>query len=180
MSFEAIIGFIVIAVISSLFNKSKEQNTAKRNETQRNDVPNRNEAPQRPASPQHPKTAPKPQPRPKRTVTGLEDMLRELQKNMRDTFEQYETKQEETITEISTTETVRTENKPLKQESKGTVVKQREKVKQDENIPSVISGGEIGRMKVSKVKFNRQSVIQGIIMSEVLGKPKSLRGREIR
>jgi len=43
-----------------------------------------------------------------------------------------------------------------------------------ENYKNSVYAGEIGKNETS-IEFNRKSIIQGVIMSEILQKPKSLR-----
>ena len=167
MSWEAIIGFIFFALISSLFNKGKKETTPRKtiNPSRTND-PTRTNNPPRPQS----TTTAKPKVQPRRP-SGLEDMLRELQRNMGEAFEQYSPKEQEPIKEE-----IVEKMEPVK-----SVVQQESSISSKGKVDTPITVGGIGRKSTGpKLDLDRKAVLQGIIMSEVLGKPKSLRGREIK
>ncbi|MBM7614650.1 hypothetical protein [Alkaliphilus hydrothermalis] len=176
MSWESIIGFIAIALISSIFNKGKNQTTQRRTSNDRRspnpsrpmEAPNNNSSRptvggDRPVSQQSPKKSSK--------TVGLEEMIRELQKNMGDVFNQSTAREE--IQQEKATKAV--EEEKIKKRIKD--VKSLKEVVSVSNQSTVspILENEIGRGNVGKVKFNRHSILQGLIMSEVLEKPKSLR-----
>jgi len=193
MSWESILGFIAIAVISSLFNKGKNQTTQRRTsndprslnpsrpmETPSNNTPRpsmeRRTTVQRPAVNRTTVQTNKPvsQQTPKRQspTGGLEEMIRELQKNMGDVFNQSTAREE--VQQGNDTKAV---EKEVIEETNRNITSpvEVEAASKKSTVVSPILKNEIGRENIGKVKFDRRSILQGVIMSEVLDKPKSLK-----
>lgn len=157
MDFGSIIGFIAIIVISSLLNKDKKG-------TKPQVQPNKPNPAQRTVK----EISNTGKTRGKTFSGGLEDLFSELKvefdKNFGDTQKKQSssTSQQNTINEDD-----------LKRENVREVLNTTLKGDSKDYIGEIYSR-EIGKEEKS-LEFNRKSIIQGIIMSEVLEKPKSLR-----
>ncbi len=155
MDFGAIIGFIVIVFISSLFNKNKN--------------PAKPTTKTRPMPSQIPEKKPSSQKenRTKKLSNGLEDLFKEIKveydKKIGDT---QEGKKDLYPEQDSLSKYSAKTNQSIKG-SKYTLKNNIRKVK------GSVYEGEIG--KEESLNFSKESVVQGIIMSEILQKPKSLR-----
>lgn len=154
MSWEGILGFIIIAVVSSFFNKNKQQGN------------NKSPRPTASASDQGralPRTGPArtEKQRPKRPGHLMEEVIREIQRGMMPEISEKQVNpvqaEVDTIEEPSTPLEVYQE--PLIDETE----------KATANHPLNKSH------PMANLRFDNQGVLQGIIMSEILGKPKSLR-----
>lgn len=156
MDFGAIIGFIAIAIISSLFNKDKKSIKP----TVRPNRPISSETPVKRVDPN--------QNRRKNFSGGLEDLFKEIKVEFDKTFR--DTQKEQSYSSIQ--ENIVKENSSEKGNrgrlSKNTL---RDDTKKAKNS---VYEGEIGKEEIP-IEFNRKSIIQGVIMSEILQKPKSLR-----
>jgi len=145
-------------LISSLFNKDKN---AKRPPAQ----------PSRPTPPGRPVTkAPNSNQGRRRTFTGgLEDLFSELKGEFDKNFVDIEKKQSDPTYNQNAIDTSNVEVKKNVHKSMSSRLK-------DNSRPDIdgVSAGEIGREDIS-IEFNNKSIVQGIIMSEILQKPKSLR-----
>jgi len=158
MDFGSIVGFLAILFISSLFNKAK--NTA--NPPAR---PNRSPVPMRPTA----KTSDANKNR-RTTFTGsLEDLFSELKGEFEKNFGDTDKRQpEQYLQQDNTSEN----DSVLKQNPEKPSYR---RLKDDTILDkSSVYAEEIGQEKIS-IEFDRKSIVQGIIMSEVLQKPKSLR-----
>lgn len=163
MDFGAIISFIAIILISSLFNKDKK--TAKTSRTSRTFKapvqPNRSNLPNGTAK-QGPNVN-------RRSLSGgLEDLFKELRTEFDKTFSDNESNQH-TYTLEEEASSIKMENDYKEEDTK-----ERKSKDTSEIYKNSVYAGEIGKNEVS-IEFNRKSIIQGVIMSEILQKPKSLR-----
>lgn len=163
MDFGAIISFIAIILISSLFNKDKK--TAKTSRTSRTFTapvhPNRSNLPNRTAKQDTNVNR-------KSLSGGLEDLFKELRTEFEKTFSDNESNQH-TYTLEEEASSIKMENN---YEEKKTKVKNLKDT--SEIYKNSVYAGEIGKNEIP-IEFNRESIIQGVIMSEILQKPKSLR-----
>lgn len=181
MSIESIIGFVVIALLSSLFkDKGKQQPKSRMAPT----VPPKGDRPD------GPRTAPK---EVKRSRNLLEEMLQEFQREpgrfsgeRRGDLSQPNRKpgtskgekqpkvmsmpESETVVERGTQDTDLYDSETI------------EAIETSE-IPEMSAGKETvgapssGQERALPMHLTRQSILNGIIMSEILGKPKGLRNR---
>jgi len=158
MDFRSIIGFIAIMVISSLFNKDKKavKPTIQPSKT----TPSGRPAAKVPNSNKNRRT----------TFTGgLEDLFGELKGEFYKTFEDNGKKQSYSDSQQNTVniDNVKT-NQDVQKDSYNSF-KDSSKLDRDS-----VYEREIGKEEIP-IEFNRKSIIQGVIMSEILQKPKSLR-----
>ncbi|ABR49176.1 hypothetical protein Amet_3036 [Alkaliphilus metalliredigens QYMF] len=170
MSFEAILGFIAIAVISSFFNKSKEAKTRRTGPSQGQSRPNTRPAQSKPQpatrqGQRRPSTGP---------TGGLGDLFRDFQKDLNEVFgeatrtggtarksQQYSQMEEESP-----------EKQPeIVEKSKILKTERTVKTKKSDTRKDVIQAGEISAQDL--ISIDQKSILQGVIMSEVLGKPKA-------
>lgn len=157
MDIRTIIGFLVIVFISSLFNKNK--NTAK--PTTKSSEPMPSQIPKKKPS-SHNET------RTKSFSGGLEDLFKEIKAEYDKGFANIQKQEKYYPPEEDITEKHIDKIDQRVQDSKNTLKNKVKKVK------GSVYEREIGKEQVS-IDFNKESVIQGIIMSEILQKPKSLR-----
>ncbi len=158
MDFRTILAFVIIAFIGSLFNKNKTpaKPTVKTDEPVSRDPEPLKKIPDIGKNKE------------KKFFGGFEDLFREvkleLDRALREaqkgqtppTMEQGATEEEDTKIEQKI--------RPLKDTSARDIKK----------VVGSVYEGEIGREE-RYIKFDKKSVIRGVIMSEVLQKPKSLR-----
>ncbi|QUH21051.1 hypothetical protein [Alkaliphilus sp. B6464] len=157
MDFGSIIGFIAIIFITSLFNKDKK--VAKRQVQ-----PNKPSPAQRTVK----KASNTSETRRKTFSGGLEDLFNELKVEFDKNFGDTEKKQSSSTSQqnIINEDDLKRENEI---ETLNTTFKDGSK-----DYKGGIYGKEIGKEEIP-IEFNRESIIQGVIMSEILQKPKSLR-----
>lgn len=146
MSWESILGFLFFIVISSLFNKGKDKNTKRQRNVQTKNTTSKRK-------------------------TMLEDVLKEFKSDI-DTIFGDDKQKSENVQKPSRSESTRTDS-----QKKTIAPKVREDVKAElAYVKDSVYSGEIGSGEGSyKIHFDRKSVIQGIIMAEILDKPISLR-----
>lgn len=158
MDFRTILTFIVIAFLSSLFNKNKTP-TKPRVDTGK---------PTSQDSPSSGKASGPDENKRKKISGGLEELFKEMKSEFEKTLKEPQEKKQTHF--------------PMEQDTKGednTVVERDSRslggaLKRDiRKAAGSVYEGEIG--KEAYIKFNRKSIIQGVIMSEILQKPKSLK-----
>ncbi|KAB3535350.1 hypothetical protein F8154_06690 [Alkaliphilus pronyensis] len=172
MNFESIIIFVIIGILSSIFNKSKQQQRRK------------------PRQQQNTRLNPTKEPTRSNSTTvkkhlGLEDMLKDLHKDINTVFGEYKDTQEakKTVKAKKTKvvneariqpelETYEEDTRSLK-ETKYTV---EDSVANPPNEIGSVYEKEIGDPQID-LSLNESSLVKGIIMSEILGKPKSMQNR---
>ena len=178
MNFQSIIGFIFFIIITSLFNKGKQQQGQNRRRTQ----PMHRDPSTSTATPRYQQNS-KPS-----GGNRLEDMLREMKSDVRGVFGELqghntpkaplkEAVIEEPVEDHRETwdgeyyyheETEEVEeSKALTNKSDMTTYDEDEGSFEEEGPPK----------KRNSLKLTQNSLVQGIIMSEILDKPKSLRSR---
>jgi len=163
MNFGSIIGFLVIMVISSLFNKDKN---AKRPSAQ----PSRPEPSGRPNAKE-----PNAKQSKRKTFTGgLEDLFSELKGELDKTFGDTEKKQSDSNLSHNTMETNNVEVNKNAHKFMSSRLKDNSRQNRDSVYEDEIGKEEIGKEEIS-IEFDKKSIVQGIIMSEILQKPKSLK-----
>ena len=157
MDFGSIIGFIAIIFISSLFNKDKKA-------TKPQVQPNKPNPVQRDVK----KVSNTSETRRKTVSGGLEDLFKELKVEFDKNFGDTEKRQSPSTSQqnIINEDDLKIENRI---EALNTTFKDDSK-----DYKGDIYDKEIGKEEIP-IEFNRKSIIQGVIMSEVLQKPKSLR-----
>jgi hypothetical protein len=189
MDFESIIGFIIFIAISTLFSKDKKQGKNRRQQ-QTSQNPAEKEAVNSP-QPAPAKSTAAPARRPQISGTNkLDDFLKEMQRDIRQVFGELQStagkqstgkKPLEAPAEAPAAgqgdtrawdyddyfgriEVPAVEEKQSTEASDHTILEV--EPNQEEELPA--AGGHLS--------FDRSSMIQAIIMSEILDKPKSLRG----
>lgn len=163
MGLESIIGFIIIAVVSSLFNK---ENTARKRQAGRGQTTTTPDT-------YRPTTVTK------TSATGM-DSRRNFTGSLGDIFNDIKAEIDKNFGEESRTQSPMSPQPQTPIEGK--VVKDNRRLGNPNNsvkettkkYESTVYDGEIGSNEIL-LEFNEKSIIQGIIMSEVLQKPKSLR-----
>ena len=164
MDFTSLLGFIVIAVISSLFNK-------KDNTTKRRKKANTTMRPKAPTTSGESVTSmsEKGNGR-KRTFSGsLEDLFSELKLELDKNLNETKVKQSyyDPDQDVVTKDNIEVEREEKKDWHDNPM--DDHKLNKD-----TVYHGEIGKNE-TPIEFNRKSIVQGVIMSEILKKPKSLR-----
>lgn len=161
MDIRAILAFIAIAFISSLFNKNKTG-------AKPSDTTNRS-APGKPVSTG--KTATTTQTRRKSLSSGLEDLFREMRTEFEKNFGGGQKGQAHSTIDNKTEKEkdVRTDQNIQKPHISNNTT-----IEDSKRIAGTVYEGEIGKEAVN-IEFNKKSIVQAVIMSEILQKPKSLR-----
>ncbi|SMP39498.1 hypothetical protein [Anoxynatronum buryatiense] len=180
MQIESILIFIVFVVISSMANRRKQ---AQQRQQRQQPQPMENQQPKVAASQpktQHPSQPPKPARPAKRT---LQDLFREMQQELVDEFKQaseqvpedrsLEMQDPAMVTRSAKSSvTAAAKNRGAGQSTDGRNVEPSETMKRK----SPIYGNEIKEMpKTAAIELTEETVLNGIIFSEILGKPKSMR-----
>ncbi|SCX94048.1 hypothetical protein [Alkaliphilus peptidifermentans] len=169
MNWGSIVAFIVIAILSSVFNKNKQP----RQREERTHQPINN--PERQAQPSRTtvqKTAKK--------STGLEDMLKEFQKDISTVFGEYQ-QQDEPNEAIDNT----VQAEISRQEEEIETLEATKYTTEDSVAKPPLKTGSIYKKEIEyknqdiTLSFSQSSLVEGIIMSEILGKPKSMQKRRI-
>ncbi|KAB3533257.1 hypothetical protein [Alkaliphilus serpentinus] len=171
MNWGSILVFIAIGIISSIMNKSKEQQRRARSSQGNNTAP-------------RPQVKPQPtmqQAKPKRAPGGLEDLLKEFQRDISTVFgELQQDNKPKDKQVIRTIESKEMELRRSKEEDKtleATKYTIEDPVASEPESISSIYKNEIGRKGKTPLNLNKKSIMNGIIMAEVLGKPKALQNR---
>ena len=157
MDFGSIIGFLAIAFISSLFNKDKN---AKKPQVQRSKTTTAGNPATKPPNVTKPRMP---------AFTGrLEDLFNdfrgEIDKTLRDN--------DKTQSYLAPNQDIaNSDNIELKQKENKSMSS---RLIDNSMVRDSISDGEIGKEEIL-IEFDKKSIVQGIIMSEILQKPKSLR-----
>lgn len=165
MDFGSIVGFLMIAGISYLFNNAKNSSTE-------NSKPNRTQTTTREENNTRKNTTTK-------MRTSLEDVFKDLSKEFNTNLGENSKKQPENTSKKVVNTEIKTDSyrnkKPIKssENKKNSDSKKGLRFNTKENTDSVYSGaiGEDEKL----IEFNKKSIVQGVIMSEILQKPKSLR-----
>jgi len=170
MNWGSILVFLAIGIISSIFNKSKEQQR-------------RGKSTQVRGATTKPQPSTTQQAKPRRTSGGLEDMLREFQRDINTVFGDLQpsnnSNEEKPIKNIEPVETeleVYEENYETVAEANYTTedYTTEDYTAKVPEIKGKVYENEIGAESKPSLSFNNKSLVEGIIMAEVLGKPKSL------
>ncbi|MCK9268404.1 MAG: hypothetical protein M0P14_06820 [Alkaliphilus sp.] len=157
MDFRTILAFIIIAFISSLFNKNKTPTKP----TVKTDEP----VPREPAPLR--KVPDIGKNKDKKFFGGFEDLFKEVKLELDKALREAQ-KGQASLTEQGATEEDDTKIEQKIHPLKGTPARDIKRV------TGSVYEGEIGREE-RYIKFDKKSVVRGVIMSEVLQKPKSLR-----
>lgn len=157
MDFRTILAFIIIAFISSLFNKNKTPTkpTVKTDESVPREPPPIMKVPDIGKNKE------------KKFPGGFEDLFREVRLELDKAFREAQ-KEQTSLTEQDAIEEDDTKTEQKIHPPKVTPARDIKRV------TGSVYEGEIGKEE-TYIKFDKKSVIQGVIMSEVLQKPKSLR-----
>lgn len=172
MDFGSIIGFLMIAGISYLFNDNKNKSNQKSTSNNRTSTVKRSieRKSDEYSSSKRTDTRNTTTTKTKRYRNNLEDLFKELSGEFNRNFK--ETPQKDT--------SVTSQNQMKRQiksdsNEKEKLKSQKTDLKPDsEVVKNSVYDGEIGTNE-NIVEFNEKSIIQGVIMSEILQKPKSLR-----
>ncbi|MDI9475477.1 MAG: hypothetical protein ACOX0L_04360 [Natronincolaceae bacterium] len=152
MNFRTILAFIIIAFVSSLLNKNK---TPTKPTTEAN----------RPV-PREPLPVDRPSGTTENKRKGFSGGLEGLFEEIKAEFERAQRGIQKEQVHSPAEKTIKEEN--------GAKVKQKTHTSKDiRRVAGSVYEGEIGKEEI-RVRFDKKSVLQGIIMSEVLQKPKSL------
>ncbi len=172
MRWESIIGFIFIALISSFFNKDKNKTTTRSPEDEARPHGDLTASQTKPTS-QQSRTIKRQEPKNRRTTAGLDEMLRELNHDINDVFNQKKSKKPKPVESYPAN---KEDVAKIKQESPD-VVRRKVSSYQEKNQSPIYKDEKKKTPSICGLDMDRKAVIQGIIMSEVLGKPKSMRNR---
>lgn len=172
MDFGSIIGFLIIAGISYVFNDNK--NKSNRKSTSNNKTSTVKRSVERKSdeysSSKRIDTRNTTTTKTKGYRNNLEDLFKELSGEFNRNFKETPKKD----TPVTSQDQMKTEiksdsNKKEKLKSPNTDLKPNSEI-----VKNSVYDGEIGNNE-NIVEFNERSIIQGVIMSEILQKPKSLR-----
>ncbi|MCC5910340.1 MAG: hypothetical protein JJT76_07880 [Clostridiaceae bacterium] len=167
---ESIIIFVIFAIVSSLFSKDKK-----------------GKGPTKRTPPQHPSQTQQP-PRLQKTTTRnagrFGDLLKDLKGDFEEVFKEGQQTQQQQQQTQQTPSTHQQYNEYENQygyveeehiEKTYETDKPKTQEKKDTVKGSIYEGEIGGEMHPGKLSFDQQSLVKGIIMAEVLGKPKSMK-----
>ncbi|SFH57353.1 hypothetical protein SAMN05192551_101591 [Tindallia magadiensis] len=163
MQIESILIFVVLIALSSLTNKRKQaQQQRKKQQT----VTTRQSDIETASSPVETSSQKSKQPKGKRT---LQDILREMQNDLAAESQEKEIKEE---SKENKTTPIHKEKSTKKAQKKKSIPEPSKEVKQQ----SPIYANEIkDNLSSRRLQVNQQSIYNGIVFSEILGKPKGHR-----
>lgn len=172
MNWGSILVFIVIALVSSIFNKNKEQQRRARNSQDSNPGP-----PPAVGQSHQPVVKTSQQPKPRSGPMGLEDMLKEFQRDISTVFGSPQPTAETPVETIKPTEVELERYQEDDSTLKETTYTTEDDVAREPEAVGSIYEKEIGRRPEPSFSFNKNSLMNSVVMAEILGKPKSLQKR---